>query len=267
MTTTATGRERIFEAFGAAKVRGEGALIPYLCAGDPDRARSADLLRAVAAAGADLIEVGIPYGDPLADGPTVAAAAQRALDAGMTTAGALEIMKAATAAGGPPSIAFTYFNPVLQFGIERFADMLVEAGACGAIVPDIPLEESARLREVFAPRGLALPLLVAPTTPVGRARAIARASDGFIYVVSRLGVTSATTQPDFEWIAERVADLRAVSGLPIAIGFGISKAEHVRRAWEISDGAIVGSALIEAVARAADPVAAATTFMRGLRPV
>ena len=266
MTRTLTGRERIVEAFALAKAPGRGALIPYLCAGDPDAETSVALLAAVAASGSDVLEVGIPYGDPLADGPTVAAAAQRALDAGMTTAGALEVMKRATDAGGPPSIAFTYFNPVLQYGLEKFADMLVAAGACGAIVPDIPLEESERLREVFAPRGLALPLLIAPTTPMERAREIARASEGFIYVVSRLGVTSANKEPDFGWIAERVADLRTVTGLPIAIGFGISRAEHVKRAWEISDGAIVGSALIDSYAGRAGTAAvdAVSAFVRGL---
>jgi tryptophan synthase alpha chain len=268
MTHTMTGRERIVEAFALAKAHGRGALIPYLCAGDPNRATSIALLAAVAAAGADVLEVGIPYGDPLADGPTVAAAAQRAIDAGMTTAGALDVMKTAARAGGPPSIAFTYFNPVLQYGLEKFADMLVEAGACGAIVPDIPLEESQRLREVFAPRGLALPLLIAPTTPTERAREIARSSEGFIYVVSRLGVTSATKEPDFGWIAERIADLRTVTGLPIAIGFGISRADHVRRAWEVADGAIVGSALIDSYAgRDGDAaVDAAASFIRGLQP-
>jgi tryptophan synthase alpha chain len=157
---------------------------------------------------------------------------------------------------------------VLQYGLEKFADMLVEAGACGAIVPDIPLEESQRLREVFAPRGLALPLLIAPTTPAERAREIARSSDGFIYVVSRLGVTSANKEPDFGWIAERIADLRTVTGLPIAIGFGISRADHVRRAWEVADGAIVGSALIDRYAgRGGDAaVDAAASFIRGLQP-
>jgi tryptophan synthase alpha chain len=268
LTRTVTGRERIFEAFALAKAAGRGALIPYLCAGDPDRETSAAMLAAMRSWGADVLEVGIPYGDPLADGPTVSAAAQRSLDNGMTTADALGLMKDASAAGGPPSIAFSYFNPVLQYGLEAFADMLVAAGACGAIVPDIPLEESQRLREVFAPLGLALPLLIAPTTPPARARAIAEASDGFIYVVSRLGVTSARTEPDFGWIAERVADLRAVSGLPIAIGFGISRADHVRRAWEVADGAIVGSALIDSYAgRDGDAaVDAAASFIRGLQP-
>jgi tryptophan synthase alpha chain len=261
-----TGRERIVEAFARAKANVGGALIPYLCAGDPDGETSRRLLAAVSAAGADVLEVGIPYGDPLADGPTVAAAAQRALDAGMTTAGALGIMRDAAHAGAAPMIAFTYFNPVLQYGIEKFADMLVAAGACGAIVPDIPLEESLRIREVFAPRGLALPLLVAPTTPPERAREIARASDGFIYVVSRLGVTSAKSEPDFGWIAARVADLRTVSGLPIAIGFGISRPDHVKRAWEIADGAIVGSALIDRYAGLQGEAAidAASAFVRSL---
>ena len=137
---------------------------------------------------------------------------------------------------------------MLQYGIERFADALVAAGACGAIVPDVPLEETDALRKAFAPRGLALPLLIAPTTPPARAAAIAAASEGFVYLVSRLGVTSASKEPDFAWIAARVAALRGATALPLAIGFGISSAEHIRRAYEIADGAIVGSALIDAYA-------------------
>jgi tryptophan synthase alpha chain len=161
---------------------------------------------------------------------------------------------------------FTYFNPIVQFGLERFADELVEAGACGAIVPDVPLEETGAIRAAFAPRGLALPLLIAPTTPALRAEAIVRASVGFTYVVSRLGVTGARREPDFSWIADRVARLRAESGEPLAIGFGISTAEHVRRACAIADGAIVGSALIDSYAGTTgdDAVRRAATFMREL---
>ena len=241
-------------AFARTKREGRGALIPYLCAGDPDLATSA-LLLANAAEHADVIELGIPYGDPLADGPTIAAAAQRALSAGTTIDTALALIAHAHANGGPPIVAFTYFNPVLQYGVERFADALLAAGGCGAIVPDIPLEESHLLLEAFAPRGLVLPLLIAPTTPPERARAIAAKSSGFTYIVSRLGVTSAGKAPDFGWIAERVRDLRGVSDLPLAIGFGISRADHVRRAWEIADGAIVGSALIDAYAGKSGPEA------------
>jgi tryptophan synthase alpha chain len=263
-TGTASGIERIAAAFAQAKAAGRGVLIPYLCAGDPDRATSAALLRAVAEAGADVIELGIPYGDPLADGPTVAAAAQRALDGGTTVESAIEL--AAGVRDLAPVLMFTYFNPIVQFGLERFADELVEAGACGAIVPDVPLEETGAIRAAFAPRGLALPLLIAPTTPALRAEAIVRASVGFTYVVSRLGVTGARREPDFSWIADRVARLRAESGEPLAIGFGISTAEHVRRACAIADGAIVGSALIDSYAGTTgdDAVRRAATFMREL---
>jgi len=263
-TETASGIERIAAAFAQAKAAGRGAFIPYLCAGDPDLSTSAALLEAVAAAGSDVIELGIPYGDPLADGPTVAAAAQRALDGGTTIESALELAAGARALA--PVLMFTYFNPIVQFGLERFADALVAAGACGAIVPDVPLEETGAIRAAFAPRGLALPLLVAPTTPPERADAIARASIGFTYLVSRLGVTGARREPDFGWIAARVARLRAASDEPLAIGFGISTAEHVRRACAIADGAIVGSALIDAYAgtTGSEAVRRAAAFTREL---
>ena len=177
-------------------------------------------------------------------------------------------MGRAVRTGAPPTIAFTYVNPVVQYGLERFADALVAAGACGAIVPDIPLEETGELRTLFRARGLALPLLVAPTTPLSRAEAIARTSDGFTYLVSRLGVTGAKREPDFSWIAERVARLRTVSSAPLAIGFGISRPEHVRRAWAIADGAIVGSALIDAYALApsgSEAVERACRYVAALR--
>jgi tryptophan synthase alpha chain len=195
-----------------------------------------------------VVELGIPYGDPLADGPTIAAAAQRALEGGTTIDDALALAAEAAGPNRPPLLLFTYFNPILQFGLERFAAALAAAGACGAIVPDVPLEETSTIRAAFAPHHLALPLLVAPTTPAARAVTIAQASEGFTYLVSRLGVTSARSEPDFRWLAERVAALRAVSDLPLGIGFGISTLEHVRRACAIADGAIVGSALIDAYA-------------------
>jgi tryptophan synthase alpha chain len=243
VTETTTGLARVRAAFARAKALGRGALVPYLCAGDPDRATSAKLLAAAVAAGSDVIELGIPYGDPLADGPTIAAAAQRALDAGTTIADAIEL---AATVDGPPVIMFTYLNPILQFGLERFADALVARGIAGAIVPDVPLEESDAIRLAFAPRGLAFPQLIAPTTPPARADALARASDGFTYLVSRLGVTGAKKEPDFAWIGERVAALRRASDTPLAIGFGIATRAHVRSACAIADGAIVGSALIDA---------------------
>ncbi|GAC1497025.1 MAG: tryptophan synthase subunit alpha [Vulcanimicrobiaceae bacterium] len=243
-----TGKARIEAAFARATAAGRGALVAYLCAGDPDRATSAAMVAAMGPSGADIVELGIPYGDPLADGPTIAAAAQRSLEGGTTIDDALAIAADAERGGAPPILMFTYYNPVLQFGLDRFARALVAAGICGAIVPDVPLEEVDDLRAAFSPLGLALPLLVAPTTPTARAQKIAAASDGFTYLVSRLGVTSASTGPDFAWIAERVATLRATGSGPLAIGFGISSAEHVRSACAIADGAIVGSALIDAYA-------------------
>ncbi len=215
---------------------------------------------------ADILEIGIPYGDPLADGPTIAAASQRALDAGTTLDDALELAANALRGGAPPILMFTYFNPIVQYGLERFAAALARAGASGAIVPDIPLEETGSIRAAFAPFELVLPLLVAPTTPAARAATIARASEGFTYLVSRLGVTGARREPDFTWIAERVRILRQASPLPLAVGFGISSPEHVRRTCAIADGAIVGSALIDAYAltSGAEAVASARTFLHGL---
>ncbi len=243
-----SGIVRIDAAFARAKAERRGVLIPYLCAGDPDRATSAALLAAAVAHGADVIELGIPYGDPLADGPTIAAAAQRALGNGTTVDVALELAADVARADGPPVLMFTYVNPVMQYGIERFAEALRQAGAAGAIVPDVPLEEMDELRAAFGPRGLALPLLVAPSTPPERAFALAEASDGFVYVVSRLGVTGARREPDFAWIEERVRALRTKSARPVAVGFGIATGAHVRRAVALADGAIVGSALIDAYA-------------------
>lgn len=250
-----SGVDRIAAAFESAAARGGAALIPYLCAGDPDRATSAALIAAVRNGGADLIELGIPYGDPLADGPTIAAAAQRALGAGMTLENALELARQANSDGAPPMVAFCYFNPIVQYGIERFAETLAGAGVSGAIVPDAPLEELGDLRKAFAPRGLALPLLVAPTTPPARATLLAAASDGFVYVVSRLGVTGARREPDLLWLARRLAELRAVTTKPLAVGFGVATAAHVRAIAAFADGVIVGSALIDAYAGTGGEVA------------
>ncbi len=258
----AHGCARIAEVFERARAAQRGALIPYLCAGDPDLATTEALLVGLGEAGADLVEVGIPYGDPLADGPTIAAAAQRALEGGTTLMTALQCAARARRRGAPPLIAFTYANVVVQYGIERFADALVAADMCGAIVPDIPFEETGALRDAFARRELAFPLLVAPTTPVTRASRIAQASSGFTYLVSRLGVTGARVEPDFAWAEQYAAALRAANPLPIALGFGISTPLHVRRACGIVDGAIVGSALIDAYAgmHGADTIARVRAF-------
>ena len=231
--------------FGRAKEEGRPALIAYIVAGDPDLATTERVIWALGEAGVDLIELGIPYGDPLADGPTIAAAAFRALSAGVRITDVFALAERVRRRGGPPLLFFTYANPVDRYGSARFAEATAACGAVGAIVPDIPLEESLALRDELTARGLVLPLLIAPTTPLERAERIVAASTGFVYVVSRLGVTGAGRRPDLSATAGRVAELRAFGTLPFAVGFGISTPLDVRTVAAYADGAIVGSALID----------------------
>jgi tryptophan synthase alpha chain len=257
---------RLADAFTAAGAARRIAVIAYLVAGDPDAETTERVIDVLTEAGVDAIELGIPYGDPLADGPTIAAAAQRALQAGMTVDGAFQLAARAVRRGAAPLVFFTYANPVDRLGTERFAEATAAAGAAGAIVPDIPFEESVALRAALRSRGLVLPLLVAPTTPPARARAIVAASTGFVYVASRLGVTGAGRRPDFAATAERVDELRPATNSPIAVGFGIATAADVRAVAACADAAIVGSALIDAFAgaRGADAAQRAGTYVRSL---
>lgn len=227
---------------------GKCAFIPYLMAGDPDIESTARIIDAVRDAGADAIELGIPYGDPLADGPTIAAAGIRALSHGVGISQVLQLVREASSRSAPPIVLFTYFNPIYQYGIERFANDAADAGAAGVIVPDIALEEGQALRKALENRGLRMPLLVAPSTPRERAERIAEASTGFVYVVSRLGVTGAGAAPDFSPLRKQIGMLRELTDKPLAVGFGISRPEHVREVRELVDGIIVGSALIDAYA-------------------
>jgi tryptophan synthase alpha chain len=217
-------------------------------AGDPDLATTASVLAALTAAGADIVELGIPYGDPLADGPTIAAAGQRALAAGTTIGDVLALVRRSTDAGGAPVLLFTYFNPVYQYGIARFAAEAARAGVAGAIVPDVALEEVGELQTALAAYGLDMPLLIAPSTTRDRAARIARSASGFVYVVSRLGVTGAGSAPDFAPLKRQVTALRELTDKPLAVGFGVGRPEHVAEVAGIADGIIVGSALIDAYA-------------------
>ena len=253
--------------FARTKSEKRAALIMYMMAGYPDIQTSSLVLDAISHAGADLIELGIPYGDPLGDGPTIATAGQRALEAGITTDDALRLMSESNARGNAPGLFFTYVNPISQYGAARFARAARTAGAIGAIVPDVPLEELEEFGPDFAAAGLGLPLLVAPSTPPERAARIADRSEGFVYLVSRLGVTGARREPDFAWIEGAVGRLRAHSAKPIAVGFGLSRPEHVRRVGALADGVIVGSALIDAIGDLRGPTAAgaAGEYVRSLR--
>jgi tryptophan synthase alpha chain len=234
-------------------------------AGDPDVETTKAVLRELANAGASAIELGVPYGDPLADGPTIAAAGVRALTNGIGLTETLELL-GDVRADVPPVILFTYYNPIYQYGIENFARDAASAGAAGAIVPDVALEESVELRDALAAHGLQMPLLIAPSTPLERAKRIAELSTGFVYVVSRLGVTGAGSTPDFSPLIAQLQQLRTVTDKPLAVGFGISKREHAETVAPYADAVIVGSALIDAYANGPREESAqrAGTFLRTL---
>ena len=253
---------RIGGAFARSKRERRVAFIPYVMAGDPNLATTEAVVDALSAAGADLIELGIPYSDPLADGPTIAAAGARALENQTRLSDVIEYVRR-RAGDCAPLLLFSYYNPICQFGIERFADAAAQAGAAGAIVPDLALEESAELRNALHARGLEMPLLVAPSTPRERAARIAQAATGFVYVVSRLGVTGAGTTPNFAPLRAQLSMLRAVSDKPLAVGFGMSRADEILAIRELTDGVIVGSALIDSYTGTigAEAARAATGFV------
>ena len=241
VATTTNRASRIEAIFAKAKAESRCALIPFLVAGDPDALQSEAILKAVAASGADLIELGVPYSDPLADGPSIIAASQRALDNGAT----MDLVLDLVAKSPVPVIVFTYANPVIQYGIEKLAQRLAAANGYGAIIPDLPLEETRAIAEIFAKYGLEIPLLIAPTTPAERAQRIVDESHGFVYLVSRLGVTGAGVTMNTLAIETQIRLLRTMTSLPIAVGFGISRPDHVAAISAVADGAIVGSALID----------------------
>jgi tryptophan synthase alpha chain len=257
----------IGEIFARARAERRAALIGYVVAGDPDLDTTLAVLDALTQAGVDLIELGIPYGDPLADGPTIAAAGQRALANGIVFADSLELAAQARARGAAPILFFTYVNPVDRYGAERFARAARDAGAAGAIVPDVPLEELDAFAPPLRAAGLAIPLLIAPTTPPARAARIAAASTGFVYLVSRLGVTGARREPDVAWATSELERLRTTTQLPLAVGFGISTPAHVAAVGAVADGVVVGSALIDAYAgsRGAEAARKAGAFAAVLR--
>ncbi|MCG0278004.1 MAG: tryptophan synthase subunit alpha [Thermanaeromonas sp.] len=227
--------------------RGRKALIVYLCAGDPSLEATFEAVCALTRAGADIVELGVPFSDPLADGPVIQAASQRALDQGTTLGQVLKLTHDLRKILDIPLVLMSYYNPLLRYGLASFVRELAEAGGDGVIVPDLPHEEAGPLRDHLDERGLALVPLVAPTTPVGRLQEIARQASGFIYCVSLTGVTGPRDElpPDLAGYLSRV---RRVTSLPLAIGFGISTPEQARRIASLADGIIVGSAVVETLA-------------------
>jgi tryptophan synthase alpha chain len=251
---TETGLARIAAAFDAARADGRAALMPYMMGAFPDQATAAAVADAYAESGADLIELGIPFSDPLADGPVIHDADTKALENGATFETALAACEAV--AGRVPVVVMCYANMAMKLGYERFADRIAAAGAAGAIVPDMPLEEGEGMRAALAVHDLAMVPLVAPTSSDERVAKISESATGFIYIVSTTGTTGERKElpPELRDLATRV---RKASPVPAAVGFGNSTAEQAAEVGEIADGVIIGSRLVRAVDEAGSPEAAA----------
>lgn len=235
--------------FGRLRLKNEKALIAYLTVGFPAAAALAPLVRACENAGVDLVELGIPFSDPLADGPTIQAASQKALEQGMTLARVLRGVARLRKQGVRlPLALMTYYNPIFHYGIERFCRDAMRAGGDGLIVPDLPPEEAGDLRRAAHEQGLDEIFLASPTSSRERLRRIVGASSGFVYYVSLTGVTGARRSLSAQ-IGRDVRALKKMTRLPVCVGFGISRPDQVRRVCKAADGVIVGSALIDVVAR------------------
>ncbi|BAS56183.1 TrpA protein [Leptolyngbya boryana NIES-2135] len=257
----------VSECFERLRNQAQCALIPFLTAGDPDLETTAKALEILDRSGADLIELGVPYSDPLADGPVIQAAATRSLAQGTRLEDVLQLVKQSAPNLRAPIILFTYYNPILNRGIEKFLKDIADVGAKGLVVPDLPLEEAETLLKPAKEYGIELTLLVAPTSPRERIMAIAEQSQGFIYLVSTTGVTGMRTQMESR-VKDLIAEMRQVTDKPIGVGFGISQPEQAKQVmnWG-SDAAIVGSAFVKRLSEGtpAEGLKSIEEFCRSLR--
>jgi tryptophan synthase alpha chain len=242
---------RIADTFARVKAEGRTGLVTYLTAGDPSLARTKDLLFALERAGADVIELGVPFSDPLADGPVIQRATERALAGGTTLGDVLALVADVRATLGVPVVLFTYANPVVRMGLEAFADRAAAAGVDGVLLLDVPLEEAGEVHARLEARGIDTIFLLSPTTTPDRIREAARLGRGFLYAISRLGVTGVRDQVA-EGADRLAARIRQETTLPIALGFGISRPEHVRAVGQWADAAVVGSGLVQVIADCGD---------------
>jgi tryptophan synthase alpha chain len=240
---------RIAETFARLRREGRPGLVTYTTAGDPDLPRSADILRALDRAGADVLEVGVPFSDPLADGPVIQRATERALAAGGNLQSSLTMISRVRGSIAAPIVIFSYANPLLRMGVRSFVARAAEAGVDGVLALDLPIEEAGEFRETLAGAGLDTIFLLSPTTTDARIRKAAELGRGFLYGISRLGVTGAREQvaSGAEALVRRI---RAQTAMPIALGFGISRPEHVAEVTAYADAAVVGSALVALIAEA-----------------
>jgi tryptophan synthase alpha chain len=242
---------RLEEICRAQRSAGAKALVPFLTAGFPDEATTLDLLAGCAERGCRVVEVGVPFSDPIADGPAIQQASQRALERGMTLTRALHLVRE-LADGGTAPVVMSYLNPILSLGFSAFADAAARAGCAGVIVPDLSVEESPELRDALAAAGLPLVDLVAPTTGADRLARIAPAAAGFLYLIAVAGVTG-TRAASADDLAAFAARVRASSDVPLYIGFGIDGPDRAREAAAAADGVIVGSALVRRLLDNPDP--------------
>ncbi len=258
---------RLAETFARLRAAGRSGLVTYTTAGDPDLPRSGEILKALDRAGADVLEVGVPFSDPLADGPVIQRATERALASGGSLRTALALIAEVRAAISAPIVVFSYANPMLRMGLTDFARQAADAGVDGVLALDLPIEEAGDFRETLAASHIDTIFLLSPTTTEARIRKAAELGSGFLYGISRLGVTGARDQvaPGAHELVERI---RTHSSLPIALGFGISRPEHVAEVGTYADAAVVGSALVSVIAEgngAPDLVARVEEYVRWLR--
>lgn len=258
---TAT-RDRLAPHFAKWRGAGRRVLVPYITAGYPSPEATPQLLDALAAAGADLIELGVPFSDPIADGPTIQRSSQRALDQGVDLPWVLACLREFRGRHDTPVVLFTYLNPVVAYGTERFLVDAAQAGADGILLTDLPVGSDPALERLFEDSPMALVRLLAPTTPQYRVRSIAERAQGFLYYISRMGVTGARSALPPELAAE-VAAIRALATVPVAVGFGISTPEQAAAVARVAEGVVVGSAVIDALDRGGVPAAA--EFVQSLR--
>lgn len=257
---------RIAHTFASLSRAGRKGFVAYITAGDPSGAVTLDLLHALAEAGTDVIELGIPFSDPLADGPTIQAASGRALAAGMTVARTLELVRAFRASSAVPLVLFTYLNPIYVYGFSRFLGDAAGAGADGLLILDLPPDEAERNAELVASEGLDPIRLIAPTTPPSRMAAVTATGRGFIYYVSREGVTGEQSSLS-DTIASQVEEIRRHTTLPVAVGFGISTPEQSAAVARQADAVVVGSAIVRRIAENAGAADLPERIARFVRPL
>jgi tryptophan synthase alpha chain len=242
---------RIAASFSAARKDGRAAFVPYITAGDPNLERTVELVQALQRSGADAVELGVPFSDPIADGPTNQRAAERALEAGTSLAKILRTVHEIRSSEEIPIILFSYSNPVVRYGIERFAADAAAAGVDGLLLTDVPVEEMSRFNAPLKRAKIDPIMLVTPTSTKERIKAAAKLGRGFLYFVSRTGVTG--TRPELaSELAEQVRKVRKLSRLPVAVGFGISTPAQVRQVASFADGVVVGSAIVDRIEQVGD---------------